>query len=132
MTPDDILSRLSAGLDRDAEIARAAKSPDSPSGMPELEEHQHRQSPARALRQAEAIRHLADRLAAAKARSDESTARLGAVPGAASISPRLIQQAAMDLGEWKAYEYVVEVLASIYADPAEERETVGETGVPRA
>lgn len=51
MITDDTVSRLSAGVDEDERIAWEAISPESLSGMEEIEEHQCRHRPARTLRE---------------------------------------------------------------------------------
>lgn len=136
MTPEDFLSRLSAGLDRDAEIARAAaeaaeiengdwfagETDHHGIGMFESEEaarsidyfataeteHITEQSPARTLRQVDAIRKL---LADVRDPKTLDTDHLGGSVDYDSFREGV--EAAADL--------LVERLASIYADPAEER-----------
>ncbi|WP_305780037.1 DUF6221 family protein [Nocardia nova] len=108
MTPDDFLSRLSAGLDRDEQLARAAAEGwyvnvvDSGEATGAIGGDAYdlllTQNPDRLLRQVEAIRKLIRQHAEAERDS--------------ALSDR---DAGFEAGLYAA----LESLASIYADPAE-------------
>jgi hypothetical protein len=129
VTSDDILSRLSAGLDRDEQLARAIDDKQFDSGWSiisypgaagktisphighvhevEAAEHIVRQDPARTLRRVEAIRKVIERY-----------------EFVTSHGPAVDNTRAMDMttGATAALRDVLEMLASIYSDPAGEGE----------
>jgi hypothetical protein len=142
VTPDDILSRLSAGLDRDEQLARAA---DKTRWLPEDKgitfevddmesdfngrlsadtkanmNHIANFDPARTLRQVDAIRKAVEEYQRRLPSSDDPALEVDEVYHASWTGFQI------------AGELFLSALASIYADPAEERERVGETAGPRA
>ncbi|MFI7191448.1 DUF6221 family protein [Nocardia nova] len=129
MTPDDFLSRLSAGLDRDDQLARAA---DKTRWLPEDKgitfevddmesdysgrlaadtranmDHIAHHSPARTLRQVEAIRKAVEEYQRRLPPPDDPALELDEVYRASWT------------GFQVAGELFLSALASIYADPAE-------------